>query len=204
MGAQLNLMGKRFGRLTAIEMVRKPGDASLYWACLCDCGGAKTARASRLLKGVTNSCGCYQKAMTSKANKTHGLSNNPTYHAWKNMKARCSKTALAGYANYGARGIKVCERWEGSFDLFRQDMGECPPGLSIERRDVNGDYEPSNCCWASTVEQANNTRRNRWIEHAGERKTMAQWAAVLGKTPQYLRYRLEKGLTLEQIRAALG
>lgn len=98
---------------------------------------------------------------------------------WGAMRARCENPKNTAYRFYGARGIKVCERW-GNFQNFVDDMGPRPDGASIERKDNNGDYCPENCCWADRQTQGNNTRRNVFVEHGGERKTLSQWAHQLG------------------------
>jgi hypothetical protein len=103
----------------------------------------------------------------------------PTYHVWVNMKSRCSNPNVYGYDNYGGRGIKVCARWQ-QFKNFLADMGVKPPGLTLERVDNDGDYEPSNCVWASRREQALNRRRTVWVEHNGLRLCVKDWAKHLG------------------------
>lgn len=115
----------------------------------------------------------------------------PEYNTWCNMLQRC-RTSSPAYSLYGGRGISVCERWVNSFDDFVSDMGRRPAGASIERIDNNRGYEPSNCKWATKQEQANNRRSNRLIEHGGQTKTLAQWAAALGMQQQTLHARLNR------------
>lgn len=132
--------------------------------------------------------------------------NNPTqcktYFAWRSMRSRCMNPNDPSYANYGERGIKVCQRWAEDYDAFFADMGEAPDGLSIERINVDGDYEPSNCRWADWTDQANNKRTNKIISYGGRQMTAAQWARELGIGPDTLHRRinvyqmpLEKALT---------
>lgn len=131
-------------------------------------------------------------------NKTHGHTVNRemtrTYRIWNSMVNRGRGTANRKY--YAERGITVCERWQ-SFENFLHDMGEAPDGLSIERINNDAGYSPDNCCWASCMEQANNRRSNRLIEHDGRRMTQAEWARQAGISRQALRYRLASGWGME-------
>ena len=113
------------------------------------------------------------------------------------MKSRCRNQNVPNYSSYGGRGIKVCSAWE-SFDSFLADMGECPEGMSIDRINVNGDYTPENCRWATRAEQANNTRANVFIEYQGKKMTRAQWERELGLGATTLRGRLRSGVPLEK------
>jgi hypothetical protein len=119
------------------------------------------------------------------------LTHTTTYVIWCDMRARCQNPRSNRYGRYGARGIRVCERWE-LFDNFLADMGMRPAGLTLDRIDNDGNYSPENCRWASYVEQNNNTPRNRWYEFNGERRTLAQWARHLGINYFALRTRLDK------------
>ncbi len=121
-----------------------------------------------------------------------------TYQCWQDMQQRCYNPNCKKYSIYGARGIKVCDRWLESFSNFLEDMGEKPDGFSIDRIDNNGDYSPENCKWATPKEQALNRRTNRFIEYNGERLTVTQWADKLGMVHNVLRKRLELGWTLEK------
>jgi hypothetical protein len=121
------------------------------------------------------------------------------YHQWQNMKQRCSNPKASGYDDYGARGVRVCDRWEKSFVKFLADMGRCPAGFTIERIKNSGNYEPGNCRWASRKDQNNNTTRNHQITFRGQTKTMAQWAEDTGLSYTLIRRRLWLGWTVDDV-----
>ncbi|MDR3473386.1 MAG: hypothetical protein P4M09_17130 [Devosia sp.] len=155
----LDLAGCRFERLTAIRYVRNDGKRRL-WLCRCDCGTEIVVRGSSLTEGNTRSCGCLVRekmAETGRGNGTHRLSRTLEYHSWISMNSRCYNQKSNRYQYYGARGIIVCQRWRESFEAFLADMGRRPtPSHSIDRLEVNGNYEPGNCRWATPTEQRNN------------------------------------------------
>ncbi len=131
----------------------------------------------------------------------HGgcVNHKTTYQCWQDMKQRCYNQKSKQYKNYGARGIAVCERWINSFEHFFCDMGRKPDGMSIERIDVNGMYEPSNCKWASNRDQQRNKRTVNIFEHNGLKMTMREWAKHLGIHEGTLSYRLNKGYPVDMI-----
>lgn len=196
-----SLIGKKFGRLTVVEfsgftvkqVMRKTGlvnQRAPRWLCVCDCGKRCEISGNSLRSGNTKSCGCYGKEQRLKALTTHGQTGSRLHRAWSEMKTRCSNPNRTFWKRYGGRGIKVCERWE-SFELFNQDMGSSWfEGASLERKNLNGDYEPANCEWATTLVQANNTSKNRHVSFHGETHTVAQWARRLGINPFTLYTRL--------------
>ena len=153
---RLDLTGKRFGRLFVLSYSHtvKPGYA--YWLCRCDCGTLRSVVACNLSRGITKSCGCLRASPLSHGH-TSGGRHTPTYRSWYAMIQRCTNPRNHKYRDYGGRGISVCKRWR-SFENFLADMGERPAGLTLDRRDNDGSYEPGNCRWATSHEQARNKR----------------------------------------------
>lgn len=151
----IDISGKTYDRLTVIRKVQNKNQKhNTHWLCRCTCGKETVVSKPNLTSGHTKSCGCLNKDIITK----HGKYKTAEYKTWCAIHSRCKNHKLKGYKNYGGRGISVCERW-GSFENFLSDMGKRPSSKhSIERVDVNGNYEPSNCKWATTKEQSINTR----------------------------------------------
>lgn len=136
--------------------------------------------------------------MGRKRQEQHGMSKTREFGAWASMKDRCRNPNNLSFHNYGGRGIKVCDRWLASFLNFYADMGPRPDGLSLERRNNDGNYEPENCYWATRKQQLSNTRQNRIIEYKGERKTLMQWCELYQMPFGIVWQRLAAGWTMEQ------
>lgn len=188
MSKRRDITGQRFGWLTveAFEYCDPFGHA--YWRCKCDCGGQKIVRASHLKSGNVSSCGCAPNR------KTHGETRSRLYVIWNDMKQRCMNPNSMGFHRYGGRGITVCDEWKNSFEAFRDWAlaNGYSEVLSIERKDNNGPYCPDNCCWATRKEQANNTRKTRFLTHNGETHSVSEWARILGINQSTLNMRLNK------------
>jgi hypothetical protein len=158
-------MGQRFTRLVVLKYLYS-SPTNRYFLCRCDCGTVKKFRVANMRSGATKSCGCWNRETLSTRGILHGRANtgDKTYQAWVACKKRCfykKKKKGKDYKDYGARGITVCERWQGKngFKNFLSDMGEAPKDRSLDRKNVNGHYEPGNCRWATPKEQANNKRK---------------------------------------------
>lgn len=198
MGKFRDLTGQVFGRLTVIERRGNDGHKRVLWLCKCTCGNLKTTTTGHLNYGDISSCGCLKKELISKKLTKHGKVNTKTYSIRADMIRRCYNIKNQNYEYYGGRGIRVCERWLVSFENFLEDMGECPDGMSLDRIDVNGNYEPGNCRWATIREQRTNTRVNVFIEYEGVRLTLVEWSEKLKIKYSTLQSRHTKGWSPEE------
>jgi hypothetical protein len=156
---RIKLEGKRFGRLSVLERDGVIGKATAY-LCLCDCGEKKRVRGQSLRNGDTTSCGCARRDKMAAMHASHGMYKTPTYNSWRAMIARCLDKKHRQYKDYGGRGITFCKDW-ASFKCFFRDMGERPEGKTLDRSDPDGNYEKTNCRWATRQEQNLNKRKAR-------------------------------------------
>lgn len=192
MPARVNItLGSRFGRWTVVSMGESASYGGRKWNCVCDCGAEVQVLSKYLRNGKSQSCGCIQR--------THGLSSSPEYGIWRLMLRRCDDPRVEKYHCYGGRGIIVCPEWVASFEVFYRDMGPRPDGYTLERIDVNGNYEPSNCKWDSWANQHKNKRTNVWLTLNGERRLLMDWAEIVGIDKKVLANRYKQGWTDEEI-----
>lgn len=181
MGAFIDLTGNKYGRLTVKKYIGHKNKNSL-WLCKCDCGNESVVLSGNLTRNNTKSCGCLFNEMF----EMHGMKNTRLYRIWANIKARCYYEKSIDYKDYGFRGIKMCDEWKNSFLAFYKwahengyDENASKWQCTIDRIDVNGNYEPSNCKWATIKEQANNKTNNVYVTYKGVTKTLAIWAEEL-------------------------
>lgn len=158
MGKFVDLTGMSFNRLTVIEMCDREPGKRIHWLCKCICGNYCLVPSNPLKNGRTKSCGCLANDLTSARTKTHGMTGTRIYKQWKDMVSRCFNKNRSDFKYYGGRDITVCREWSDSFETFYKDMGEPPNGYTLDRINVNGNYEPSNCIWASRLTQTINRR----------------------------------------------
>lgn len=178
--------GQKIGRWTLLKPIKHPKKplAVNAWLCRCSCGTVKKTLLASLIGGHSMSCGCLRNEMTSIKERTHGHTMgrkaSPEYVSWSSMRVRCSGNTAHNRKYYKNRGIKVCKRWE-RFENFLKDMGPRPSlAYSLDRINPRGDYKPSNCRWATDLEQANNATSCIYIKYKGETKTLSQWARQFG------------------------
>jgi hypothetical protein len=190
-GIKENLVGQVFGMLKVTERIKK--GRKTYYLCECKCGNKKEIRSDNLKSG-TESCGCL--AIKTQFQSTHGKTGHRLHNIWMSMIKRCTKSYETNYENYGGRGIKICDEWLNDFMSFYNWAmeNEYSDDLSIDRIDVNGDYEPSNCRWATPLEQQNNIRRNFNIDIEGESKSISEWSRISEVTRNTIYRRFNKGV----------
>lgn len=196
----LDISGQKYGRLTALEYVGKNDKGRTVWRCRCDCGATLLVTSNSLRRNNTRSCGCFKRDQTVAAHRTHGMCRSSEYRTWCMMRDRCSNPENKNWKDYGGRGIRVCDRWQDSFENFLADMGRKLCGLNtIEREDTNGNYEPGNCRWASQKEQTRNKRSSHLLTYKGETLCLGEWAEKLGVNARPLWARVRRGWTPEQV-----
>lgn len=178
---KIDITGRKYGRLTVLRENGKCNNGIL-WLCRCECGNEVNVLAYNLKNGHTKSCGCFQSEARSKTHSTHMESKSRLYRIWRHIKSRCLNPNVCHYRYYGGRGISICQEWLNSYEEFAKWAlsNGYSEGLSIDRIDVNGNYEPSNCRWTNAKVQANNKTNNRLIEYNGESHSLSEWSNILG------------------------
>lgn len=183
-----NLVNRRFGRLTVIsqadDYIYPNGKRRTQWLCKCDCGEVVAIEQYNLVSGNSKSCGCLNNELVKTRSITHGDRYSRLYRIWSNIKSRCYNPNASTYSNYGGRGIEMCAEWRDSYSEFKtwalkngyKDKSE----FTIDRIDVNGNYEPNNCRWSTPKEQANNRRNTLILNSDGEAHTLSEWADIMG------------------------
>lgn len=190
------MIGKKFGKLTVISMHHKDSK-NTFWNCLCDCGKMTVALQSQLRCGRRFTCGCTRRRKntiaTIKERKTR------TFISWQSMLSRCTNPNAPDYPRYGGKGVTVCFQWSKNYEQFKHDMGERPAGTTLDRIDPSGNYEPSNCRWATTREQSLNKRNTKFYEVFGRYMTRQEVLDTYKLSPKKFSYWLKKGKSVMEV-----
>lgn len=191
----IDLTGKKYNNLTVKNIVIVKNQTC--WNVKCDCGNEFVILGHRLKNGSIKSCGCIRKKNTLLRNTTHNLTGTPSYYTWSGMIQRCTNVKSKHYKDYGGRGITVCDKWL-KFEGFFEDMGERPNGLTLDRKDNDGNYCKENCRWSTKEEQSNNSRSTRQITYNGKTQTLTEWSKELGIKRNVLNFRLFRNWSIER------
>ena len=193
----IDMTGLKFDRLLVLSLAYTKNKKS-YWNCICDCGVQKIIRQDSLKSGRSKSCGCLNKERPV----DHGLSGSKIYHVWASMKNRCNNSNDTNYEYYGGRGVSVYSLWnkrDGFINFYKWAIQNgYEKGLTLDRIDVNGNYEPDNCRWITHKKQMLNTRRNKRIKYKNELKTLSEWAQTYNLKFDTLYARVNHGWTIER------
>lgn len=203
-----DLSGQRFGRLVVVRPIDKRGpDGGVVYECKCDCGNicyVWNNKLTRKTHSAKRSCGCFQQEKHTTT--IHGGSKTPLFKKWMGMKYRCYDVNANHYQDYGGRRIRICDEWKNDFSAFQSwaISSGYKDGLSIDRIDVNGNYEPNNCRWVSLKQQQKNKRNVKLFTYKGETHNIAEWAELLGIKYGTLWKRLKKGMSFEDAISVTG
>lgn len=202
MPALIDLTGRRFHRWTVLHAAPTARNGKRYWVCRCDCGTEKIVPGGGLRCGDSKSCGCWNRDSARARETTHGLTRHPLYAIWRGMSTRCENPNRKSYADYGGRGIKVCDRW-GVFENFFADMSPTwKPGLTIERIDNDQGYEPGNCTWVPRARQSRNRRICIYLQTPWGELTLAEAARNVGISRRAMKARVDRAWAPERLFAA--
>lgn len=195
-----DLSGMRFGEWSVISFVRFDKSRISMWKCRCACGVERIVNGRNLKNGSSKSCGCLQRKIVSKTSYKHGQSRSLLYQVWGNMIQRCTNENTPGYKDYGGKGVSVCAEWLKDSNSFLKwaRMNGYEKGLTLDRKNNDGDYEPSNCRWVTQKEQSYNKSNNRILTFRGKSKTLTEWCSELGLKPTTVSARLKRGRTVEE------
>lgn len=199
MSAKMNIIGRRFGRLTVVSYHGTKNNRTL-WKCLCDCGRYAVVSGKCLNNGNTKSCGCLRKQNAKKLFTKHGKSGKRIYMIWAGVKTRCYNKTRKYYKYYGGRGITMCDEWKDDFQAFYNwSMSNgYNDNLTIDRIDVNGNYEPNNCRWVTMKQQNRNSRHNIKSTYNNETHCLSEWCEILGLNYNNVKYRLYNNWSIER------
>lgn len=199
-----DIINEKFGRLTVIKRVEDDKHQNARWLCKCDCGNFTEALGISLRNGRTKSCGCLLKEVKRRRKKDKRYIDCPLYWRFSRIKDRCYNINNPRYKDYGGRGIKICDEWldkeKGFINFYNWAISNgYKEGLTIDRINVNGDYEPNNCRWATMIQQNNNKRNNIIVKYNNENMTLKQWSDLLNLNYKMVYFNYKRGIKLEKI-----
>lgn len=199
-GRAVNIVNQKFGRLLALGPVGRGNDGGILWHCRCDCGAEPIVAGAHLRSGHSTSCGCYQSDVTTKRSTSHGMSRTKEYQAWLSMVKRCTNPNDSYYADYGGRGITVCDEWRSNFVAFYDHIGKMSfEGATVDRIDNELGYIPGNVKWSTQKEQARNRRDNRLIAYNGKTQCLSAWEEETGIHRMTLDTRIAMGWPIDKV-----
>lgn len=186
-----------YNKLTLLHRLHNVKKQHPRYLCICDCGNLYIGDIYDIKNGHTTSCGCARKGI----NKTHGFRYTRQYEVWCGIKKRCYNSKSKSYKNYGGRGITMCDEWKNDFKAFYDWSIEngYKDNLSIDRIDVNGNYEPSNCRWVDRLTQANNKRDTRWVTFNSKTQSLSDWCRELNLNYRRCLYRLNHNYEVKEV-----
>lgn len=194
----IDMTGQRIGRWVVVKKKTKIVKRTA-WLCRCDCGKERLIAGGALRGGLSLSCGCLNRMVAAYTLRTHGMTDHPVYKIWKDLRTRCENPKFKQFADYGGRGISTCERWK-TFANFFADMGPSyRKGLSLERKNNDGNYEPDNCCWITRGMQSRNRRNSIFLDTPWGRLTIAETAKEVGISWFAMKARVDRKWPKEQI-----
>lgn len=190
----VDLTGQKFGKLTVLKKCGNTKEGKTVWLCKCECGNETKVIGRDLRNGHTQSCGCLHKEVMRKKQYKHGLAKTRINNIYHNIKARCTNPKNISYSNYGQRGIKICEEWQDFEPFYKWALENgYADTLTIDRIDVNGNYEPLNCRWVTQKQQQNNRRNNHYVKINNKKHTLQEWAKIYNISINTIRTRLSRG-----------
>ena len=190
-----DITGQKFGRWTVLHVIDedRTGSKAVRYMCRCECGTERPVQYSNLVNGTSKSCGCLGNEIAKAQHTKHGMAGTRIFRTWAKMKQRCQNPNDPSYSAYGGRGIKVCDAWMEFQSFYDWAMSNgYQDNLTIDRINVNGNYEPSNCRWTTKYYQDRNTRRSVFIEYQGRLMNQSDWADEFGVTPQRVAFEILK------------
>jgi hypothetical protein len=192
-----DLTNMRFGKLLALEPIKKSYDTKYYWRCICDCGKEKIIMSSNLARGISTTCGC-GKIKLGEVTTKHGMTKTRIFKIWTGIRKRCNNPKCKSYKWYGGRGVKISDKWDNFIDFYNDMKEGYADDLSLDRINPNGNYEPGNCRWATSKIQNRNRRNNNVITYNNKSKTLAEWAELSGNNYTVINYRIKNGWDIEK------